>query len=376
MRQNLQQLVGAMKSPDARLLEERLSEIVFELSRFLRNNAELTRERQQHPEIEREEVVRPVFIIGINRTGTTYLHRLMSRDRRFWFLRLYELAEPVLWTGEYATVAGSPGDPRRARIQGMLEASDILKVVEGVHHFDVDEPEEDFPILRMAFSAWVSVARFHIPAYGRWLDANGSGDAYAYHRRIMQHFNWQRRQRLPGHQGQWLFKMPFHLMELEALIDAYPDALFIQTHREPSQFMGSWNSLVERIRSLTSDPLPTNEFGAEQLAFMGNMMDRAVHFRETHPELEHRWIDVNYIDLIEKPMATLARIYKHFDWPFEQTAIEAMEDWQERQSQQRRGEKRHRYDLSDYGLTSEEVNAAFARYRDFITKCGIRESRS
>ena len=374
MRQSLQQLVSAMKAPEARLLEDKLSDMVYELSRFLRNNAELNSERQRHPEIEREEVVRPVFIIGINRTGTTYLHRLMSRDRRFWFLRLYELAEPVLWTGEYATVAGSTGDPRRVRMKSMLEASDILRVVEGVHLFDVDEPEEDFPIFRMAFTAWVSAARFHIPAYGRWLAANGSGDAYAYHRRVLQQFSWQRRHREPGRQGQWLLKMPFHLMELEALIKTYPDALFIQTHREPSQFMGSWNSLVERIRSLTSVPLPADEYGAEQLAFMSNMMDRAVHFRETHPELEHHWIDVNYVDLIEDPFGVVRSIYERFGWSLEQTAVEAMEDWRERQAEQRRGERRHRYDLGDYGLTPEQVNEAFARYRDFMTDRGIRSS--
>ena len=375
MCQALRQLVGAMKAPDAKLLKDRLSDIVFELSRFLRNNAELARERRQHPEIEREAITRPVFIVGINRTGTTYLHRLMSRDKRFWFLRLYEYAEPVLWTGEYATMASSPDDPRRARMQGMLDASDILKVVEGVHHFDVDEPEEDFPIFRMAFSAWVSTARFHIPEYGRWLVANGSGDAYAYHRRTMQHFAWQRRQREPGYMGQWLFKMPFHLMELEALIKTYPDALFIQTHREPSQFMGSWNSLVERVRSLSSEPLPPHEFGAEQLAFMSGMMGKAVRFRETHPELEDRWMDVNYVDLVEDPMAIVHRIYERFNWPLKQGTITAMENWLFRQSERRRGEPRHRYDLGDYGLTPEDVKAAFAGYRDFLTRKAIRESR-
>ena len=375
MRQALRQLVGAMKAPDAKLLEDRLSDIVFELSRFLRNNAELARERRQHPEIEREEIVRPVFIVGINRTGTTYLHRLISRDKRFWFLRLYECAEPVLWTGEYASVAGTPDDPRRARMQGMLDASGILKVLEGVHDFNVDEPEEDFPIFRMAFSAWVSTARFHIPEYGRWLAANGSGDAYAYHRRTIQHFAWQRRQRA-RHKGQWLFKMPFHLMELETLIETYPDALFIQTHREPWQFMGSWNSLVERVRSQSSEPIPPHEFGAEQLAFMSGMLDRAVDFRLAHPELEDRWIDVNYFNLVENPLAVVRSIYEHFDWPLEQAAIDAMEDWQERQAEQRRREKRHRYTLEDYGLTPKEVNAAFARYRDFITDRGIRSSRS
>ena len=237
MREALRRLVGAMSAPGAGLLEDNLSDIVFEMSRFLRNNAELARERRQHPEIGGEDIVRPVFIVGVNRSGTTFLHRLMSRDRRFWTLRLYELAEPVLWSGEYATVAGSPDDPRRARMQEILEASRMLDAMEGVHHFDADEPEEDFPIFRAAFSAWVSVARFHVPEYGRWMHENGSRNAYAYHRRTLQHFTWQRRQRHPGRQGQWLLKMPFHLMELEALIEPIPTPCSSRRTASPP---GSW----------------------------------------------------------------------------------------------------------------------------------------
>lgn len=108
---------------------------------------------------------------------------------------------------------------------------------------------------------------------------------------------------------------------------------------------------------------------------MSGMMDRAVHFRETHPELEHRWMDVNYVDLIEDPFGVIRSVYERFGWPLEQTAIEAMEDWREGQAQQRQGEKRHRYDLGDYGITPEQVNEAFARYRNFMTDRGIRSSR-
>ena len=369
----LKHLVHALKAPDTRVLTEKLGDIVFEISRFLRNNAELARERLQHPEIEREEILRPIFIVGINRTGTTYLHRLMSRDKRFWTLRLYEYAEPVLSKDEYVTVAGTPDDPRRARVEEALQASEFSKAFEGIHDFNIDEPEEDFPIFRTAFSSWVSTVRFHIPEYGRWLAENGSGDVYAYHRRTIQHFTWQRRLlREPGHKGQWLLKMPFHLMELESMIETYPDALFIQTHREPSQFMGSWNSLVERVRSISTEPRPSHEIGAEQLAFMSGMLERALDFRLAHPELDERWIDVNYFDLVENPFGVIRTIYQHFGWTLDQAAVDAMEDWQFRQAERRRTERRHRYALEDYGLTTEAVNTAFARYRDFITSQGIR----
>ena len=374
MRQNLQQLVQAFQASDAKLLENKIVDIAFDLSRLLLINAGFARERQRYPEIAREEITCPVFIVGINRTGTTYLHRLMSRDQRFWALRGYEYTAPRLSKGEYATIGCTPDDPRRAWVEDLLNSSDALELFEGVHDFDADEPSEDFPILSMAFGSWTLIVRFRIPEFGRWLAATGSQRAYAHHRRTMQNITWQHRQRQPEHQGQWLFKMPFHLMELETLVETYPDALFIQTHREPTQFMGSWNSFVERAHSLVYESQSRETFGAEQLAFMSGMMERAVHFRETHPELEHRWMDVNYVDLIEDPFGVVRRIYQHFGWTLEQAALDAMEEWQFQQAEKRRGEKRHRYALEDYGLTPETVNAAFKRYRDFLTTRGIRTS--
>ena len=88
-----------------------------------------------------------------------------------------------------------------------------------------------------------------------------------------------------------------------------------------------------------------------------------------------RWMDVNYFDLIEEPFGVVRRIYQHFGWTLEQAAVDAMEEWQFRQAEKRRTQTRHRYDLKDYGLTPETVNAAFARYRSFLTSQGIRSSR-
>ena len=184
--------------------------------------------------------------------------------------------------------------------------------MEGVHPVALDEPEEDFPIFKTAFSSWTYAAQFHVPDYCRWLASHGLGDAYAFHHRLMQHYTWRRRQARPKRRGQWLFKMPFHLMELQTLIETYPDALFIQTHRAPAEVMGSWNSLVERARSVVMRPNSGDNTGAEQLAFMSGMLNGATRFRSAHPELEHRWIDVAYVDLIRGPMKVVRDIYCRF----------------------------------------------------------------
>ena len=375
MRTGLEQLVAALQLPDAGLQERRLSHVIYGLTRALRNNAALARERRQHPEIERAAIERPVFIVGINRTGTTLLHRLLSRDSRFWALRRYELTEPVLPSGDYATVAGTAGDPRRAFAEELIGATNVVDTLAGLHRTDIDEPEEDLWILWLTFTTWIFATAHHVPAYGRWLAETGSRDAYDLHRCVMQHFTWQRRQREPEGQRSWLLKMPFHLMELEALLETYPDAIFIQTHREPVQVMGSWNSIMERIRSFTTEPRPPHETGAEQLAFMSGMLNGAMEFRASNPALEERWADVRYADLVDDPMAVVRDIYARFGWPLETAAAAAMEDWLALQAEQRRHEPRHEYSLEDYGLTPAAVDAAFAPYRDFVAAHGIGFSR-
>ena len=372
MRTGLQQLVQALKSPEAGLQETRLSHIVYGLTRALRSNAALARERQRHPEIEREKVERPVFIVGINRTGTTFLHRLLSRDSRFWALRRYELTDPVLADGGYATVAGTVEDPRRAYAEELLGATNVVDTLAGLHRTDIDEPEEDLWILWLTFSTWIFAAAYHVPDYGRWLAETEARNAYAHHQRVMQHFTWQRRNREPRGRRHWLLKMPFHLMELEVLLETYPDALFIQTHRDPVEFMGSWNSIVERIRGFSTEPRPPHETGAEQLAFMSGMLNDAMRFRASNPALEERWVDVRYTDLVDDPMGVVNDIYERHNWPLESDAANAMQEWLKIQEEQRRKEPPHEYRLEDYGLTPETVNEAFAPYRDFAAMRGFQ----
>jgi hypothetical protein len=95
-----------------------------------------------------------------------------------------------------------------------------------------------------------------------------------------------------------------------------------------------------------------------------------------HPELEERWFDVNYYDLVEDPMGVIGAIHEHFGWTLEQAAIDAMTDWRFRQAAHRQRETRHRYALENYGLAMDAVNAAFARYREFLTTQGIRSLRN
>ena len=107
---------------------------------------------------------------------------------------------------------------------------------------------------------------------------------------------------------------------------------------------------------------------------MSRLLDRAVDFRESHPELDDRWIDVSYYDLVQDPMAVVRSVYDRSGWTPESGAADTVVKWLGEQREPRRKETRHKYDIADYGLTSEMVDEAFARYRDFLTSTGMRAS--
>lgn len=369
MLQGLQNVVESLKSSQVEFRESRHGLAVYQFSRLLRENAELARERKLHPEIENERIIKPIFIVGINRTGTTFLHRLMSRDPRFWTLRTFELFSSVLPDANYSSVAGTADDSRRNFVQDFFEALELPEYFAGIHHIDKDEPGEDIKLLDLAFASWTSNVFQFSSRHNEWLENTGSMHAYPHHRRVLQHFNWQRRLiESTQTDKQWLLKMPFHLMELENLINTYPDACFIQTHRAPNEFMGSWLNLVEKIRSRMWMFKPDLRYGLgiEQLKLMSDMMNRAVDFRTRHPDLEDRWVDINYSDFVRNPMNIVSEIYKKFDWSMEPNALDRMNSWRKQQDEKRRREVLHQYDLADYGLTPTMVDSAFENYLEFI----------
>lgn len=367
------QLVKALKAPEARLRESAKGRLVLELSRSLWRSIRLAEDRSRYPNIAATDIVQPVFLVGINRTGTTLFHRLLSRDPRFRALRGYELLGSFSVDLAQAGTWGTPDDFRYQQFFDWLETTGLAKQFEGLHHVDPNEAEEDIVLLQSCFHNWVATARFHVPAYGHWLEQADLRHAYRYHRRTLQHFSYVDQLRELRH-SQWLLKMPFHMMALDALIRIYPDALFIQTHRVPVQFMGSWNSLVERVRSLYADPLPRSEQGIEQLNLMSRMMDKCIEFRLSRPDLEHRWIDLSYYDLVRDPLTAVESVYGYFGWDLEPRTKAAMDDWLRLQSRRRSTETPHRYDLADYGLSPDKVDMAFARYREFVIDRDIHRS--
>jgi hypothetical protein len=162
---------------------------------------------------------------------------------------------------------------------------------------------------------------------------------------------------------------------LASLLETYPDAVIIQTHRNPCEFMGSWNHLIEQAQSLLAIPQDKNYIGADQLEFMSSMLNQAMEFRVANPSLESRWIDISYYDFIKNPMTLVDHIYTSMGRKLTDEARANMQLYLQKQAESRKKEIRHSYTLEEYGLTNDQITTTIKPYLDFIKSRGIQVAK-
>jgi hypothetical protein len=148
------------------------------------------------------------------------------------------------------------------------------------------------------------------------------------------------------------------MFALDAFVDAYPNAKFLWSHRDPAKVLGSVCSLIAYIRSWSSDRKDPEELGAEQLAWWVEAIERAMDFRKKFGD--DRFVDVSFADLQTDPVNTLAASYGQLGLAFSDAARTQVEEWASRHKPGQRGT--HTYELADYGLTPEQVREAFGDY--------------
>jgi hypothetical protein len=317
----------------------------------LRNRLRAQALRARHVEITRTEIEAPVIITGLQRTGTTLLHRLLSADPRFRALRSWEALNPA----PFQNAATGRRDPRRAHARraerglGWL-APDFF----AVHPVQAEGIEEEVILLDHSFYSTVPEATLRVPTFSRWLEQQDQAVAYITLRRMLELLSWQ------AGPTRWVLKTPHHLEWLDALFEEFPDARVIHTHRDPVTTVPSFCSMIAHGRGVMSDAVDPVAIGEEWLRKVARMMDRALDVRADRED--RGFVDVQYADLMEDPMAEVARIYDALDISLTPEARHAI-DAQRRASPQH-AYGRHVYDAADFALTEERIAARFARYRD------------
>ncbi|MDP9092678.1 MAG: sulfotransferase [Actinomycetota bacterium] len=303
-----------------------------------------------NPRYREVRIERPIFVTGLPRTGTTALHRLLCEDPRHQGLQMWLTQVPQPRPPRESWAA----NPIYAHMQENFERHYIENPeFMGVHFMSADMVEECWQILRQSMLSIAYETLAYLPTYSAWLRQQDWTPAYARHKRNLQLIG------LNDAGKRWVLKNPSHLFALDALFATYPDALVVQTHRDPRTIVASSSSLSAQACAGQSEKFVGEVIGRTQLELWAR---GAELFQDARARYEPaQFIDVDYQDFVKDPLGTVELIYAHFgiDLPgVSQRAIAAVH------AQSHTGDRRpsHQYSLADFGLTGEEVDERFAKY--------------
>ena len=298
---------------------------------------------QAHPDYGQVPVERPVFITGLPRTGTTALHRLLTADPASQGLEMWltQVPQPRPPRDAWAD------DPAFQFLQaGFAAHHEEHPEFMGVHYMAADQVEECWQLLQQSFRSVSFETLAYVPGYSAWLSAQDWAGAYRRHRRNLQMIGMND----PGRR--WVLKNPSHLFALDALMDAYPDALVIQTHRAPRTSIASACSLAAHASAGWSEVFTGAVIGRTQLDLWARGLELFTAARARHDPA--RFHDVGYEDLVADPVGTAEGIYARFGLPLSGAAADSMRALAS--ASRAGGEAPHRYALDDYGLAGEDVD--------------------
>ena len=309
---------------------------------------------KRHPEILDIPVEAPIVVAGLARTGTTMLHRLIAQDPGMRSLASWEAINPAPAKHK----AGQKKDPRFA--QAAAAAKGLKYMSPGffaIHPAEPDAPEEEVILLEQAFLTTTPEAMMNVPTYSKWLETQDHVPAYRALKRMMQYLQWQR----PGigKDVRWVLKTPHHQEYFDPLLEVFPNATIVHTHRDPLKTSPSLFSMLTHLQMIFSDDVDPNRVASHWLGKIENMARRTLATRErVH---DKGFVDVSYYDLIKDPIPEVERIYEAAGTPLTPEAREAMESARKVNKQHKYG--RHKYSLADFGMTKDDVESRIAPYR-------------
>jgi len=317
--------------------------------RGLYNRLQIHKTLTECPEILDTPIHAPIFIVGFPRTGTTLLHNLLAQNPDF--------RAPLMWELLFPCPPPDPknhaADPRIAMVQGGLDKFyESTPKMRAIHYWTALSPEECLHLFANAFINPLVDFDGPLPSYMAWLQQQDLRAAYRYYRKQLQILQWRFPQRT------WALKSPLHLFRLDALLEVFPDARVIHTHRDPAAFLASLCSMVAVRQNVMCDRVDLAGIGRDYLARMQRFIENAAAARAKHDDAA--FFDCNYDDLVADPIAMTRRIFDRFGLDMNPEGEANMRRWLAENRKGKHG--RHRYKLEWFGLERDLVKTAFGDY--------------
>jgi hypothetical protein len=273
--------------------------------------------RLQPRNVEPPPPVRPLFITGMPRSGSTFLHELLVQEPA--------LRAPRTWEAMFPVSASEPDrgglDPRVCKAALCLWIFRLFVLrADSVYPVRARTPQECIAIHSYSLLSEEFVSSCHVPTYEKFMRSADLRPAYAWEKRFLQH--------LQGDQPatQWVLKSPDHVLGLEALFSIFPDALVVQTHRNPLDSLKSLIQLSETIKGLYGRPPNHEQLVEHEAENLAAAIERIIQFRDNHLEFKDRFIDVNYSEIVAAPLKVVARISSQFGIPLSNAANASIQE--------------------------------------------------
>ena len=344
----LERQVAAVNS-QAGLSEAGTASAAAHLTGILVNRLRAARDFKAHPEILELPIERPLIILGLQRTGTTKLQRMLARDERLQHLALWQAMN----------FAPFPGPAERdTRIEAALHAEQHMRANApeffATHSMEAVQAEEETMLVAASFMGTSAESLFHIPDFGAWVEHADHARAYEEMADYLRYLQWQ-----SGTPGKpWLLKTPLHILYLDALLHALPDARIVHLHRDPVKTIPSLCRLLFYLQRISTDSVDAQALGPYWLGRMARGTARYLTIRAQFPA--EQFLDLRYEDVVADGVESARAALAHAGLPLTPAAQQAMSDWERGNQQHAHGS--YSYTAEEYGLTEAEIRAAFSSY--------------
>jgi hypothetical protein len=347
-REGLDVLVDSLIAESA-LNELGESVMIDQIVGLLVNRLEVEQWYARYPEIDEQEIVAPLFGLGLPRTGSTALSFLLASDTARRSLRTWEAAKPC----PPPETATEYTDPRIAETQvGIDMTNEMFPGFVGMLPTSATGPQECILLMALDFRSQLFEGMARIPAYSSWLLSCDMEPAYRYHRRVLQLLQW----RCPPER--WWLKTPAHMHSIDALDRVYPDARFVMTHRDVGKVLPSVCALFEAFSNVLTEHPDLMAIGTHNCELWRYSLQRLIEFRDSGNE--SRFFDISFAAVQRDPINAVAQLYAQLGDDLSGDARRRMQDWWLESSKERSGP--HTYKAETFGLHPADFREQFAFY--------------
>jgi len=333
--------------------------VAGDLGGYLANRLRVVAHHRQHPGIREQDVTPPVVIIGQARTGTTLLFDVLAQDPAHRAPLTWEVEAPLPppRTATYET------DPRIAEADELIKLVDLfIPEFRTIHQLGARLAQECGRITGSAFTSAIFATQYRVPGYLRWWlhDAVRDGHvaaSYTWHRRFLEVLQSEH----PG--ARWLIKSPAHVWTLPQLMAEYPDALLVQTHRDPARVMASTASMLASLRHLYTDEVDVAEISEEFAELILDGLERTVDARLDGTVPAAQVIDLQFADVMQDTLVAVHELYDRFGFGLSAETAARMRRFASDYAREPRG---HQYTFADTGMDLDELRGCTARYTKYF----------